>query len=247
MYAADIIGCPWACRRCWSGYGTTGADQAKRLSPEEVVARLLRGLERHRLREAKISGGEPSLHPEHLVALGDEWVTRAPAGAVLTIETNALGITDDVVDRLVGIRARICPSRNAPHASPVDPLRLHVTLKALDAPNAVWLAGASPAEFEQVMSNVEYLAKSPLDLSLDLVTAALVDEEQVELFIALLNLWREGLGDELMPQKLRTYFPRRREVDERAGERRVRAAREAGWLDEEGMTEDELRDHRLSE
>lgn len=106
-FTADIQFCNWTCDHCWSKYGWRNTDPVMELDSDQVVKRILSGLRRNGVYQARISGGEPSLYwRSHLRLVAEKLLTQTRREAIhpkgktrggrrplLVVETNGTAIT----------------------------------------------------------------------------------------------------------------------------------------------------------
>ena len=210
-YSADIIGCPWTCDGCWSGYGYTGSEPKYHLEPDEVVEKLLAGMVRNKQQAARITGGEPTMRWAHMMGVVDSWMesvvgarmviegetTEEGEPMVLVIETNgslgALDRIDDVQDRY---------GKDAKH------LLLHFGLKASDPEQLEKLTGIKSAEAahrRQVTNLLHVARETEIDLHISVFDAYSTPAGVEDLEEALEDA-RPGLSRDFTVQKyVRSY------------------------------------------
>jgi uncharacterized Fe-S cluster-containing radical SAM superfamily protein len=100
IYTADIFGCNWTCDSCWSKFGWRGVEPKFILTSDEVVQKLVGGMERNGLIRSRISGGEPSLYwKSHLFAVTRKFL-EAGDDTYLIIETNGTAFGPEDIDKL---------------------------------------------------------------------------------------------------------------------------------------------------
>lgn len=75
-FTADIMGCNWTCEHCWSKYGWRTVEAKYQLTPEETAVKLVEGMKRNGQPMSRISGGEPTMYMDHMLALIDEVLDR---------------------------------------------------------------------------------------------------------------------------------------------------------------------------
>lgn len=119
IVTGDVVGCNLRCVFCWAWRFTwTGYDQGVMLSAWEAAQRLIRLARRTGARQARLSGGEPTLGFDHLIQVVEE-VTGA--GIHFVLETNGLliGAREDYAEKLAsfhgaGIEVRVSIKGTSP-------------------------------------------------------------------------------------------------------------------------------------
>ncbi|WP_238374093.1 radical SAM protein [Ignicoccus hospitalis] len=108
---ADVVGCNLRCAFCWSWKATRGIPRtAKFYSPSEVAEKLIRIARERGFELARVSGGEPTLCPTHLLKVID---LVNEAGLTFVLETNGIligydkSLAKDLVKRKVFVRVSI--------------------------------------------------------------------------------------------------------------------------------------------
>lgn len=85
---ADVVGCNLRCAFCWSWRSSHGIPEgAKFYTPKEVGKKLVNIAKSRGYRLARITGGEPTLCPRHLLEVID-YVNRK--GLTFILETNGI-------------------------------------------------------------------------------------------------------------------------------------------------------------
>ncbi len=88
----DCVGCCLSCIFCWSWNIVCRPETVgKFYSPEEVAHQLVAIARRHGYRRVRISGNEPTLHRDHLIAV----LKRIPPQLRFILETNGILLGDD--------------------------------------------------------------------------------------------------------------------------------------------------------
>ncbi len=126
IVTGDVIGCNLRCRFCWAYYFTWGLkllkDKVMFLSPHEVASRLIALARKYGLKQARLSGGEPTIGFNHMIKVTKELIEN---GVKVVIETNGLliGMRKDYAKELASFSN--------------DGIEIRISIK-----------GASPKEFE---------------------------------------------------------------------------------------------------
>jgi len=138
---ADCVGCNLRCVFCWGWQVRDNPVKAGFLcSPEEVAKKLVEIAERRGYTQVRISGNEPTLCREHLLAVLD---SLEGSGLAFILETNGILIGHD-------------PSY-ARNLSKYDFIHVRVSLKGTSPGEFSKLTGALPEAFELQLKALENL------------------------------------------------------------------------------------------
>lgn len=130
---ADCVGCNLSCYYCWSDKPRKRPREVGRFySPKEVVDKLIAIMAERGFAQARISGNEPTIGREHLLATLKEFTRCSDARFIL--ETNGILLGSD-------------PSY-AREVARFDNVHVRVSLKGCDAEQFSELTGAKPEAFE---------------------------------------------------------------------------------------------------
>jgi len=144
--AADVVGCNLRCAFCWSWRSSHGIPKdATAYAPQEVASRLVSIARRFGYHMVRITGGEPTLCPAHLMKVIKLVNNR---GMLFILETNGM---------LIGRDKRLAQS-----LSEVD-VFVRVSIKA---PSARWFSkvtGAIPAAFELQLDALKNLVEAGVE------------------------------------------------------------------------------------
>lgn len=95
---ADVVGCLLRCGMCWAWRKTSFvADVGHFYKPEEVASKLLEIAKRRGFKQMRISGGEPTIAPRHLLAVLD----YVPHEYTFVVETNGILIDRTLAGELM--------------------------------------------------------------------------------------------------------------------------------------------------
>ncbi len=140
---ADCVGCDLGCAFCWSWRQVAHPQAYGRLySPEEVVERLVAIARKRGFGQVRISGNEPTICREHLLAV----LERIPRELTFILETNGILIGHD-------------PSY-AQDLSRFPNLHARVSLKGAAETEFSRLTGARPEGFALQLAALAHLARS---------------------------------------------------------------------------------------
>lgn len=143
---ADVVGCNLRCGVCWAWRFAFRSDAGRLLPPSEVAERLAEIARRNGYKYARISGGEPTIAPRHLLAVLEE----VPRDLTFILETNGILIDDAYARRLAGF-PNLAVRVSIKGASPEEFERITLAdgryfHRQLDAIRALVDAGFRPCE-----------------------------------------------------------------------------------------------------
>jgi uncharacterized Fe-S cluster-containing radical SAM superfamily protein len=110
-YTALIMGCGWVadrhgCEHCWARGGWDGIEPRRLLNPLAVAERLELGMRSLGLTACRITGGEPTTHWDHVLAVIDAILSRRTVTATsFVLETHGADLTADRIAALKDILA----------------------------------------------------------------------------------------------------------------------------------------------
>ncbi len=139
IITADTAGCGLTCRFCWVKDDALrdGRGPGEFLPPGEVAERILNLLQQHKLSEARISGGEPTIGRGHLVPLLNILKKNRLR---FILETNGilLGADETYAEELavfpfihVRVALKGCTEQEFSRLTGADPQGFHLQLAAL--------------------------------------------------------------------------------------------------------------------
>ncbi len=134
--SADCSGCNLRCVFCWSGAPRDNPGGiGKFYAPDHIFERLTACADKHGYRQLRVSGNEPTIGREHLLALL-ELVSRS--GRSFILETNGI---------LIGMDAGY-----AKQLSQFENLHVRVSLKGTSEEEFARLTGSNPSGFNLQLS-----------------------------------------------------------------------------------------------
>ncbi len=153
IVTGDVVGCNLRCGFCWAYRFTWGGEaRGVLLSPEEAWERL-RSLARcgrrgRRISQARLSGGEPTIGFEHLVAVIEYAVSE---GFNFVVETNGIlvGAREEYARRLAGF-----------HGSGIE---VRVSIKGTSEEEFHMLTKAKPEAWRLQLRALELLVAEGLE------------------------------------------------------------------------------------
>jgi len=149
---ADTVGCNLRCMFCWSDRSVWNAAQTGTFySPEQVTEELSTIAQRKQYTQVRISGGEPTIGRNHLLAV----LERIPSHLNFILETNGilLGADSTYVNQLSSFKN----------------LHVRVCLKGIDEKEFSWFTGASTG-FQYQINALEYLRDAHLQFNIAVVS-----------------------------------------------------------------------------
>jgi organic radical activating enzyme len=248
-FGAELVGCGFACRQCWSSYGLRGKDKMKWMHPDEVATRLIEGAYKNNRRLVRVTAGEPFLYPEHVIAVAERVLahTDMTPALRLQIETNGLYATPQVMQRLNEIAADyiLPPNPANPLENHQDRSRLGLwwSFKAPDASYWSWHTGRSIDEFETMGKNLMWALEnaSNVDIWIGLMDELCESDDFREEFAMVVEDYRPGVSRKIGYEQFTIYHPTLRAIDERMGQRRLAMAKKQGMVGQgEGWSEEEI-------
>ena len=134
---ADCVGCCLTCMFCWSwNIVIRSKVVGKFYSPEFVADKLVKISRKNKFNQMRISGNEPTLNREHLLAV----LEAMPSHYRFILETNGILLGHDRnycqdLARFPNLRVRVslkgCNSSEFEHLTGMDGNAFHLQLKAL--------------------------------------------------------------------------------------------------------------------
>ena len=247
-YGAELVGCGFACRQCWSTYGLRGKDKMKWMSPDQVATKLIEGAYKNNRRLVRITAGEPFLYPDHVIEVVRLVLAHEMDPPLrVQIETNGLYATPQVVQRLNEIAAdHVMPFNPAfPLENEQDRSRLGIwwSYKAPTENHWVWHTGRTPDEFDQMTDNLVWALENAnsIDIWVGLMAQLCETEDLQEDFAMAMEDLRKGMSNKVAYEYFTTDHPSLRAIDERMGQRRLSTATKLGWVGiGEGWSEEEI-------
>ena len=145
IITADCAGCGLTCKFCWERKESTleGRDPGEFLSPVETAERILSLLKEHKVRQARISGGEPTIGRPHLFPFLNVFQHKRVR---VILETNGILIGED--------------ESYAQELALYPFVHVRVSLKGCTEEEFARLTGADPAGFHLQLSALRYLKKA---------------------------------------------------------------------------------------
>ena len=207
----DVVGCNLRCGFCWSWRAASHVMARGRFyRPEEVFERLVGIAERRGYRLVRLSGGEPTLSREHILALLDLF---DGTGFFFILETNGILIGAD--------------ERYAEELAEHDELIVRVSLKGTSREEFHKLTLAKPEAFELQLKALENLVEAGLEPGERVYAAVMLSFSSPEAYAALkerLASIHPALAEEIDEEYVILY-PHVVELMRRRGLRPLRAYR----------------------
>jgi uncharacterized Fe-S cluster-containing radical SAM superfamily protein len=145
IITADCAGCGLTCKFCWvrSDPALEGQEGGELFTPDEVAGKILKLGKEKRVRQFRISGGEPTIGREHLFKLLNALQNK---GIRFILETNGILIGED--------------ETYAQELALYPFLQARVSLKGCTEQEFARLTGADPRGFQLQLSALKNLVKS---------------------------------------------------------------------------------------
>jgi len=189
IVTGDCVGCGLFCKFCWVSdkvrYRVRNVGNFYR--PIEVAERLLELSRRSGLRQLRLSGGEPTIGKDHLLALLSE---LAGAGISFILETNGIliGWDEDYARQL----------------AKYDFLHVRVSLKGCSETEFSMLTGADPEGFKLQLRALENLSKFGAECH-PAVMISFSSKESFQSLVKRLKKINPSLADEVEVEELILY------------------------------------------
>jgi len=155
--SADVIGCNLKCKFCWAWYFRDRYDLGILLSPQRAMQKLDELARRYGYSMVRLTGGEPTLTPDHLlflIKLSNEY------GYTFILETNGI---------LIGYDELL-----AKRIANFDNVVVRVSFKGVRKEEFRKLTGACSSAFEYQFRALENLLNYGLTPSKELIVAVMV-------------------------------------------------------------------------
>ena len=161
---ADCLGCCLGCVICWSWHQVAHPETYGRFySPQEVAHRLVAIARKKRFRQVRISGNEPTICREHLLAV----LARIPADLDFVLETNGILIGHD--------------ASYAQELAGFPNLHVRVSLKGATESEFSRLTGARPEGFGLQLAALTHLERAGVAAHPAVMVSFSSDQSLVEL------------------------------------------------------------------
>ncbi len=193
---ADCMGCNLDCAFCWSYRTRLHPEQFGGFyTPDEVAERLVKIAHEHDFRAVRISGNEPTLCKQHLLAVIHA-VARLDPDLLFMLETNGINLGEDET-----FVAQLARCRN---------VHVRLSFKTGTPANFVLITNRPKEWFELQLKAVEHLYAHQVSFHV-----AIVAEYAHEYLIQRLRAVSPGIVDTIEYESLRLYPHVRRRMKER--------------------------------
>lgn len=145
IITADCAGCGLACKFCWvrSEGMLRGEEEGEFLSPEQASGRILKLVQEQKIRQVRLSGGEPTIGRSHLLKLLN---TLQNKKIHFILETNGILLGED--------------ESYAQDLALFPFVHVRVSLKGCNEEEFGRLTGADPKGFQLQISALNHLVKA---------------------------------------------------------------------------------------
>jgi uncharacterized Fe-S cluster-containing radical SAM superfamily protein len=145
VITADCAGCGLTCKFCWERKESIleGREPGEFLSPGETAERILGLMKEHKVRQARISGGEPTIGRSHLFPFLNVFQHKRVR---IILETNGILIGED--------------ESYAQELALYPFVHVRVSMKGCTEEEFARLTGADPKGFHLQLNALRYLKKA---------------------------------------------------------------------------------------
>jgi uncharacterized Fe-S cluster-containing radical SAM superfamily protein len=162
IVTGDVVGCNLRCVYCWSQKTAWYPQKGKWYSAKQVVKALLNLSQKNNCQKIRLSGGEPTLCKEHLLAV----LQHIPDQIVFILETNGILLSENKYI----------------HDLETVPTTLYVRVSLKAGRNLFsTITGSSLDIFEKQMQAIELLLQSKLRFNVAIMAEFFTSEEISEL------------------------------------------------------------------
>jgi len=189
IVTADCVGCGLLCRFCWVSdvVASRPADVGKFYTPKRVVESLVSLARKCGLDLLRISGGEPTIGKEHLLAVLEALKGK---GYRFILETNGIPIAYD--------------KSYAESLAKYDFVHVRVSLKGCSEEEFAKLTGAKPEGFRLQLEALQRLVHAGVSCHPS-VMASFSTRESLQLLMERLNRISPKLAEEVEIEELILY------------------------------------------
>lgn len=189
IVTADCVGCGLVCRFCWvrDEIMLRPAHVGKFYDPNEIADSLTSLARKRKLSQLRVSGGEPTIGKEHLLALLDQLQGK---GYSFILETNGVLVAHD--------------QNYARDLSEYDFVHVRVSLKGCDEQEFAMLTEARPEDFELQLDSLRNLKEANVSCHPS-VMASFSSKQNLERLKKRLGKISPNLSDELEIEELILY------------------------------------------
>ena len=194
IVTGDVVGCILRCGFCWAYRFTWGNPRAgKLLSPGEAAERLIELARQSGVKQARLSGGEPTLGFGHLVEVIE---TVTAEGIHFVVETNGI---------LIGLREEYARRLASFHGAGIE---VRVSIKGTSPEEFAMLTGARPEAWTLQLKALEMLVAYGLEPGEEVYPAVMLsftDERGVERIREKLRRIHSALAENIDPEYVILY------------------------------------------
>ena len=194
IVTGDVVGCILRCKFCWAWRFTwTGYDRGILLTPEEAAERLIVLARRARVRQVRLSGGEPTVGWEHLLEVM-EAVTGE--GLHFVLETNGI---------LIGAYEELARKLADFHGAGIE---VRVSIKGTSEDEFHMLTGARPEAWRLQLRALKLLVDYGLEPGEEVYPAVMLsftDEKGVTRIKRVLQAIHPKLAESIDPEYVILY------------------------------------------
>ncbi len=170
IYTADAVGCNLRCVFCWSYRYVTNPNLGDFYSPKEVARKLVDEAGYYGVRKVRVSGAEPTIGKEHLIALIDQLEHE---NILFILETNGILLSDETYAKRIANQSNV---------------HIRISLKGGSPLTFHKMTGAREEAFELQLEAVRNLARLEANFHVSAVVSFSTNDEILSLLSVLKDI-----------------------------------------------------------
>jgi len=186
IYTADAVGCNLRCVFCWSYRYITNPNLGNFYSPEEVARKLVDGAAYYGVEKVRVSGAEPTIGREHLIALIDQLKHE---NVLFILETNGILLSEEAYAKRIANQ---------------DNVHVRISLKGGSPSTFHKITGACEEGFELQLEAIRNLARLDANFHVSAVVSFSTNDEIRSLLLVLKDI-KDSLVTTFEPELVVLY------------------------------------------